>query len=223
MEVAKILFNGTEYQALYRGDELIYSISSTPSVNGYLNVQNDGMRFDFDYTPNKDTVIKLKIRPLDGRDDVWYAVLWSGTGDNFRGWGIRTRGGDELRVGNWDKENVVYNLKFLNDTYDITMGSGYCYIDGLKDSASAVWSPNYTYLSYARPFVLGSWSKAGVNRPILGYYGRFSIYENDVLVRDYIPTLDNDGKPCYYDAVLKNYFYPQTREGTIITYGIWED
>lgn len=35
------------------------------------------------------------------------------------------------------------------------------------------------------------------------------IYDNDVLVRDFIPCLDNNGTPCMYDMVSKQTFYNQ--------------
>ncbi len=37
------------------------------------------------------------------------------------------------------------------------------------------------------------------------YY--FQIYDNDVLVRDFIPVLDKDGVPCMYDKVEKKFYY----------------
>lgn len=35
------------------------------------------------------------------------------------------------------------------------------------------------------------------------------IFENNVLVRDFIPVLDPDGTPCMYDKVTKTFFYNQ--------------
>ena len=37
------------------------------------------------------------------------------------------------------------------------------------------------------------------------YY--FKIYDNDVLVRDFIPVLDNYGTPCMYDKVERKFYY----------------
>jgi len=37
------------------------------------------------------------------------------------------------------------------------------------------------------------------------YY--FKMYQNDVLVRDFIPALDDNGVACLYDQVTKQYFY----------------
>ncbi len=37
----------------------------------------------------------------------------------------------------------------------------------------------------------------------------FKIYSNNKLVRDFIPVLDEDNKPCLYDKVEKKYYYNQ--------------
>ena len=39
--------------------------------------------------------------------------------------------------------------------------------------------------------------------------GKFKIYQNDILVRDFRPCLDTEGVPCMYDEVSKQYFYNQ--------------
>lgn len=37
------------------------------------------------------------------------------------------------------------------------------------------------------------------------YY--FQIYDNDILVRDFVPALDQNGVPCMYDRVEQKYYY----------------
>ena len=39
------------------------------------------------------------------------------------------------------------------------------------------------------------------------YY--FKIYDNDILVRDYVPVLDKNDRPCLFDKVSKTCFYNQ--------------
>ena len=38
------------------------------------------------------------------------------------------------------------------------------------------------------------------------------MWENDVLVRDMIPCLDENGRPCFYDVISKQPFYNQGTE-----------
>ena len=37
----------------------------------------------------------------------------------------------------------------------------------------------------------------------------YKMYENDILIRNFIPCLDENGRPCMYDAVSKQPFYNQ--------------
>lgn len=37
----------------------------------------------------------------------------------------------------------------------------------------------------------------------------FKIYDNDTLVRDYIPVIDSSGRPCLYDKVEDKFYYNQ--------------
>lgn len=37
----------------------------------------------------------------------------------------------------------------------------------------------------------------------------FQIYDNNILVRDFIPVLDKDGTPCLYDKVENKFYYNQ--------------
>ena len=39
------------------------------------------------------------------------------------------------------------------------------------------------------------------------YY--FQIYDNDTLVRDFVPVLDYNGVPCMFDKVTETFFYNQ--------------
>ena len=43
--------------------------------------------------------------------------------------------------------------------------------------------------------------------PMKGYIWYFKIYDNDTLVRDYIPVLDSSGIPCLYDKVEDKFYY----------------
>ena len=49
---------------------------------------------------------------------------------------------------------------------------------------------------------------------ILKYFSKikikyFQIYDNDTLVRDFVPVLDKDDIPCMYDKVERKFYYNQ--------------
>ncbi len=45
--------------------------------------------------------------------------------------------------------------------------------------------------------------------PFIGRIYYCKLYDNDTLVRDYIPVLDNNNRPCLFDKVSKSCFYNQ--------------
>lgn len=56
---------------------------------------------------------------------------------------------------------------------------------------------------------LGTWNNAGVGdiRMHIGKIYSFKIYDNNVLIRDFIPVLDKDYECCMYDKVNKKFYY----------------
>ena len=46
-------------------------------------------------------------------------------------------------------------------------------------------------------------------KPALARYYACKLWNGDVLVRDFIPVLDNNNVPCLYDKVTNEFFYNQ--------------
>lgn len=78
-----------------------------------------------------------------------------------------------------------------------------------------VYSINATSLSTSLPFVIGGRSKNFNQAEMLcdGYIGDVRIYENDVLVAEYKPTINN-GEYTFYDTVSQT-FLTKNGSGTI--------
>ena len=88
--------------------------------------------------------------------------------------------------------NDIYNGKVKVDRYEIdniepfNSSSSYRIYIGAYNNGS----PNLQYGWVAR-------------------YYKLKIYDNDILVRDFIPVLDPDGVPCMYDKVEQKLYYNQ--------------
>lgn len=77
------------------------------------------------------------------------------------------------------------------------------YLDGVKVFDTSGYTSDFTtsplYLfafNYQTPTEFGS---------LKMYYCK--LYENDILIHDYIPVLDNDGVPCLYDKITNTFAY----------------
>ena len=84
---------------------------------------------------------------------------------------------------NWNKNTVSYTINYSDNN-----------LLNLTDSPG-----NGTYLH------LYTLSRSLSPSKIKIYY--FQIYDNSVLVRDFIPVLDKDGVPCMYDKVEHKFYY----------------
>ena len=104
----------------------------------------------------------------------------------------------------FDSSSIKYNKKYIvtanKNTFIVLSDIG----EKLVEKAGTATSLNAKY-----PLVLfglvsgGSYLLANSGTKI--YY--FQIYDNDILVRDFIPVLDKDGTPCMYDKVEKKFYY----------------
>ena len=81
----------------------------------------------------------------------------------------------------YNENNLIANTSFPTATWQ----SNESLYMGLNDGEDKVAMPNNTKIY------------------------QFQIYDNDTLVRDFIPVLDPDGVPCMYDKVEQKLYYNQ--------------
>jgi len=76
-------------------------------------------------------------------------------------------------------------------------------VDGNKTVSAnyETFDPYYTLTIFARN------DGTSINGHIKGRLYSCQIYDNDVLVRDFVPSYGTNGKACLYDKVTKQYFY----------------
>lgn len=103
-----------------------------------------------------------------------------------------------------------------------TLAAGYCdarhtfdanknklYIDGTQvvSLATATFSVNYNFFLFAMndDYQSSGNPQARLGGTITLYSAK--IYDNDVLVRDFVPCLDRSNIPCLYDKVNKQTYY----------------
>jgi hypothetical protein len=58
------------------------------------------------------------------------------------------------------------------------------------------------------------------------WYGRIyrvKISEGDQIIRDFIPALDPDGKPCMYEMIESKPYYNAATSGNDFLYKVYED
>ncbi|MFQ6729664.1 MAG: hypothetical protein ACLRFK_01250 [Alphaproteobacteria bacterium] len=153
---------------------------------------------DTGYVPNAYTGVKTKIQTFgnSGTDSIFFgsvynfaSFIWNGTlyfsfGDvRYTKEKIYI---DDIIEYDWNKHIVNYSINGAMSTPIVLNAKTF-----IRDISMYIFSsnqPGYTYNTKMRLFY-------------------FQIYDNDVLVRDFIPVLDKYGVPCMYDKVERKYYY----------------
>ena len=106
-----------------------------------------------------------------------------------------------LNATQWSQADISVNTIYTLDM--VQEGNTFSYkINNIENSA-------YTTISYtSSPYILFGTSIGSAYAEFSQmrlYYAK--IYDNGVLIRDFIPGLDQNGVPCMYDNVSRQYFY----------------
>lgn len=176
----------------------------------YLELPNKGGVIDTGYIPSNLTQIKMKVQfaNVENGKGYLFGILPEGNHaskqsyeffiyntemqvyySGVRGSTIRMQNGDVVEM-NWNKN--ILRLSINNTVYDEML------------SASTFTAP------YSLPlFSLRSSNTFPTSGAFQGKIYYFQIYENDVLVHDFIPVVDSNDVPCLFDRVTDTFFYNQ--------------
>lgn len=110
------------------------------------------------------------------------------------------------------KYRFRYNNKVIDSSIHattravLTLDKNKAYINNelIGTFTEAEFETSQTALLFARKTASGGIEERS---PSIIYYCK--IWHNNILVRDYIPVLDADSKPCMFDTVSKKPFYNQ--------------
>lgn len=93
-----------------------------------------------------------------------------------------------------------------NEVFSISLIGAEAYFNGVKTNTITRRNPTagYTLFLFAYHHTNGTGS---INSSIRMY--GFKLWDNGVLIRDFIPVLDFDNVPCMYDLVNDKFYYNQ--------------
>lgn len=163
------------------------------------------------YTPNVNTKIEIDFQyttsTVDGKTRVfgcrrtWNEGFYLGTHMNYA----------DTTVGYWYLFSNKYDYsgtsaKFNRNRHTITLDKTAFKIDGSTISSFSAG----TFTPYTQACLFGAYDES-TTTPTLGILRLYSckIYENDVLVRDFSPALDDSNVPCLFENVSGTYYYNQ--------------
>lgn len=92
-----------------------------------------------------------------------------------------------------------YNIEaFFGDDYYLKING----ITTIKGNKTFIWNNDNAYL------FAGNHNNSPITATRAKLY-YFKIWQDDILVRDFIPVLDKDGTPCMFDKVEGKFYYNQ--------------
>lgn len=169
-------------------------------------IESSGTQYiDTGYYPNQDMKVECKLyNPIDFNTSKPGSILFGArTGSSSTDYTYTVISNILNKYGmRWDYGLAANNISLLD--YPLTVGEHiivkdkqYNYLDGtlVATNQSDTFSINY-------PMHIFGANSAGTNTlPFIGRYYYFKIYNNNLLVRDYIPAIDENGVAFMFDRV----------------------
>ena len=169
------------------------------------HIEFDGNSYiDIDYIPSSNTRVVGKCsftqwHPTPGANYV-FGVF--GEGANF---GLNVGSSRNIMNVPW---GTSAGINFNNDNnfgqvYSFDISNKGAYLDGVVKLTGSQLSETFTA---TKSFFVG-WSNGTSTQKLVGNIYPMKIYENDVLVKDLRPCLDDNNVACLYDKVTGEYYY----------------
>lgn len=160
---------------------------------------------DTGFKPNQDTRVVMRVS--EPGNNAWFYSVWSTTqwnnnnysmindydsssGKIFVAYGDQTGGDKPVITG---ESEIDYNKNTLTINGEV-----------IKTFSDTVFQATYNLYLFARNYVGNV--RYGPATSSFRLHG-CQIYDNGVLIRDFVPALDDEFALCLYDRVTKTYFY----------------
>lgn len=182
-------------------------------------LQSDGTQWiNTQVVPDNETGLYFRALHLSYGNLVPFGVEQNGYGiypPRYEGKNLRYKWGNTpIKMMDWDKADDLIFSSYLNfyNSKNVKFNSAD------TDAISIIDSQTGTFTI---PICLFSWNYNGSYNATTGKWGgriyRAQITQGDALIRDFVPCLDADNRPCMYDLISQEAYYNQSG-GTEFSY-----
>ena len=172
------------------------------SVLEYLEAPN-GAYIDTGFKPNNKSSVIADVTVLTSNKSEYWFGAWN-VAYNNGAFAVCNDGGN-LYTG-YGNSGGGSNPRIAAGRHTIHFTNGVTYVDGslhTDRSAGGTFQVNHNLYIFGQnrkgSFVTGASTKQRIHS--------FKIYDDGVLVRDYVPVLRNDGEYCFYERVSHEFAY----------------
>lgn len=191
----------------------------------YLESDTNNQYIDTEIIPTNTTgtwiIAKRISETVDGysiavrtNSNYYYPPMLRSNG-NYHGWGTTTEWTD------FTKQNIAFE-SYINYPINGTITKEAVAIDNAGTSVTKALTTNLPTISHSL-YMFGRNYNGTLERQWNGRIYRVKISEGDQIIRDFIPALDPDGKPCMYEMVEGKPYYNAATSGNDFLYKIYED
>lgn len=200
--ISKLYLGDKAISKAYLGEKLVFQ-----GIKFVDYISFDGESWvDVEYIPSSNTRVVGKVsftqwHPTAGANYVFGVY---GGGANF-GFNVGSnRGTMNVPWGTTSGISLSNNTTF-GQVYSFDISKNGAYLDDVLKIEASKFTQEFTA---TKPFFVG-WANGTSVQKLVGNIYPMQIYENDVLVKDLRPYVDENGVACLYDIVTKKCFYNQ--------------
>lgn len=153
--------------------------------------------------PNNQTKLQLVYNQIEISNSYDFkGIFGASTGNLNQLYSVQY---SNVLVGQFGANNAKQDYNITLGTHFIQFGQEGCFFD---NNIVELFSER-TFSNPNNIYIFGRNLNNELNRPSKIQLLSFKIYDNNDLVRDFIPVLDNNGIACLFDKVENKYYYNQ--------------
>lgn len=191
----------------------------------YLESDSNNQFIDTNIIPTNDVgawiIAKRITESVDGyamavrtNSNFYYPPVLRLNG-NHHGWGTTTQYTDIT------SQNTIFE-SYINYPINGTIAKEAVVINNMGTSITKTLSTSLPTISHSL-YIFGRNYNGKLENPWNGRIYRVKISEGDQIIRDFIPALDPDGKPCMYEMIEGKPYYNAATSGDDFLYKVYED
>ena len=148
-------------------------------------------------------------------DSNYYYPPMLRSNSNYHGWGTTTEWTE------FTKQNTAFE-SYINYPINGTITKEAVAIDNAGTSVAKALTTDLPTISHSL-YMFGRNYNGSLEYPWIGRIYRAKISEGDQTIRDFIPALDPDSKPCMYEMIEGKPYYNADTSGNDFLYKVYED
>ena len=160
-----------------------------------------------------DTVDGFHLAVRAGSNSYYPPMLRSN--GNYHGWGT------VIEWTDFTKQNTAFE-SYINYPINGTIAKEAVAINNAGTSITKTLTTDLPTISHSL-YMFGRNYDGTLDRTWNGRIYRAKISEGDQIIRDFIPALDPDGKPCMYEMIEGKTYYNAATSGDDFLYKVYED